>query len=71
MISLIVANLPLSYMQFFDGRGYDRGGLTGCYITDAGMSITACIFLAWLLSRRRRDRKPVDLTLKPVSDDAN
>jgi len=66
-----VANLPLSYMQFFDGRGYDRGGLTGCYITDAGMSIAACIFLAWLLSRWRRDRKPVDLPLKPVSDDAN
>ncbi len=66
-----VSNLPLSYMQFCDGRGYDRGGLTGSYVTDAGISITACILLAWLLSRWRRNRKPVDLSLKPVSDDAN
>jgi MFS transporter, PAT family, beta-lactamase induction signal transducer AmpG len=58
LFTLLVSasNLPLSYMQFLDGRGYDRAGLTGSYVTDAGVSITACILLAWLLSRWRKNR---------------
>lgn len=53
------ANLPLSYMQFLDGRGYALGGLTGSYVMDASVSITACMLLAWLLSRWRRNRESV------------
>lgn len=41
-------NFPIVYMQFMDGRGYDRGGLTGTYLTDACLSIAACALLAWL-----------------------
>ena len=46
-------NLPIVYMQYLDGRGYDQAGLTGSYVTDAFLSISACCFLAWLLSRWR------------------
>lgn len=46
-----VTNLPVTYMQYLDGRGYDHGGLTGTYLTDACISITACAMLAWLLMR--------------------
>ena len=74
LFTLLVSasNLPISYMQFLDGRGYDRGGLTGSYVTDAGISITACILLAWLLSRWRRNRKSVaSVSFSPVPDDVD
>jgi len=52
---LIAASmLPLIYMGFFDGWGYDRGGLAGSFMTDAFLSITACSLLAWLLLGRSR-----------------
>lgn len=55
-------NLPITYMQYLDGRGYDRGGMIGAYLTDACLSIAACSLLAWLLSRRRRlDRSAADV----------
>lgn len=47
-------NFPIVYMQYLDGRGYDRAGLVGSYVTDAGLSIAACLLLAALFSRLRR-----------------
>ncbi len=74
LFTLLVSasNLPLSYMQSLDGRGYNRGGLTGSYVTDAGVSITACLLLAWLLSRWRRNRRSVASgSFGPVPDDVD
>jgi MFS transporter, PAT family, beta-lactamase induction signal transducer AmpG len=46
-------NLPIVCMTFVDGRGYNWAGITGSYITDAAISIAACLFLAWVLRRWR------------------
>jgi PAT family beta-lactamase induction signal transducer AmpG len=50
---LSAENLPIVYMQYLDGRGYSYRGLTGSYLTDACVSISACALLGWLLSRWR------------------
>jgi PAT family beta-lactamase induction signal transducer AmpG len=46
-------NLPITYMQFLDGRGYDWRGLSGTFLTDAAISIAACLLLGWMLTRWR------------------
>lgn len=46
--------LPITYMGFIDGKGYDWSGITGSFVTDAGLSIAACTLLAFLLLRLRR-----------------
>jgi len=53
LFSLLLAatNLPIIYMQFLDGRGYNWHGLAGSIVTDAGISIAACLALAWMLLR--------------------
>ncbi len=53
LFTLLIAamNLPITYMGMLDGWGYDRGGLVGSFLTDAGLSITACILLAIVLRR--------------------
>ncbi|WP_338467419.1 MFS transporter [Novosphingobium sp. ZN18A2] len=38
--------VPISYMQAIDGRGYGLGGLSGAFLTDALVSLTACALLA-------------------------
>jgi PAT family beta-lactamase induction signal transducer AmpG len=55
---LIAASmLPITYMGFLDGWGYDRGHLLGSFLMDAGLSMAACLLLAWLLfGRGRRSR---------------
>lgn len=57
--SLLLAamGLPLSYMQVLDGHAYGMAGLTGAYLTDAGLALVACVLLSALHLRRRR-RKP-------------
>jgi MFS transporter, PAT family, beta-lactamase induction signal transducer AmpG len=62
------SNLPITYMQYLDGRGYDRGGLIGSYLTDALISITACSLLAWFLSRRRGNLKRSHKAFEPIPD---
>lgn len=47
-------NLPITYMTFLDGRGYERGGITGSLVTDAGVSIAVCALLAWAMRRWRQ-----------------
>lgn len=60
-------NLPITYMQYLDGRGYDRGGLVGSYVTDACISVAACMLLASLLVRWR-NAKAAAASLAPVPD---
>lgn len=45
------ASFPIDYMEFIDGHGYDWGGVTGAFITDALFSIVACTFLAFVLRK--------------------
>ncbi len=65
------SNLPITYMQFLDGRGYERGGLTGTFLTDAGISMAACGLLSWLLLRWRRVHSPASATLAPLQENAD
>ncbi len=51
---MAAANLPIVYMGYIDGHGYDWNGVTGSFLTDAGISIAVCLFLFWALRRWRR-----------------
>lgn len=53
LFTLLIAamNLPITYMGMLDGWGYDRGGLVGGFLTDAGLSMAACVLLALVLRR--------------------
>lgn len=64
-------NLPIVYMQYLDGRGYDRAGLAGSYVTDAGLSIAACLLLAWLFSRWHRSGVGEAISIRPLSENAD
>ena len=46
--------MPIVYMAYLDGRGYDLDGVTGSFLADAGISIAVCLFLSWALPRWRR-----------------
>ena len=58
--SLLIAatNLPIIYMGFVDGKGYDRQGIAGSFLTDACISIAVCALLGWglVLLRRHEQR---------------
>jgi PAT family beta-lactamase induction signal transducer AmpG len=47
-------NLPIIYMSWLDGRGYDWRSVPGSFLTDAGISIAACLLLSWAIPRWRR-----------------
>jgi MFS transporter, PAT family, beta-lactamase induction signal transducer AmpG len=68
LFSLLLAasNLPITYMQFIDGRGYDWHGLTGAFVTDALISIAACLLLGWMLTRWRLMSSPAAYPIAPV-----
>jgi len=46
-----VTQIPLTYMQMIDGNAYGFGGLTATLLTDALISGTACVILAYLYGR--------------------
>jgi MFS transporter, PAT family, beta-lactamase induction signal transducer AmpG len=46
--------LPLSYVQWLDGRGFAWGGVNGAFLTDGGLDLAGCLVIAYLLTRRRR-----------------
>lgn len=48
---IAVTNLPITYMGILDGWGYDRGGLVGGFLVDAGLGMSACVLLAIVLRR--------------------
>jgi PAT family beta-lactamase induction signal transducer AmpG len=51
---MAAANLPIVYMGYIDGHGYDWDGVTGSFLTDASISIAVCLFLYWALHCWRR-----------------
>jgi len=53
--------VPITYMQFIDGRAYGRDGLTGSLVADAGLSIAACLAMALLFATRWRDTVTAEL----------
>jgi PAT family beta-lactamase induction signal transducer AmpG len=70
-VLLAATNLPITYMQFLDGRGYDWHGLAGSIVMDACVSITACLFLAWMINRWRVTVPPVVQPLSPIPENAD
>jgi PAT family beta-lactamase induction signal transducer AmpG len=68
---LAATNLPITYMQFIDGRGYDWHGLTGAFVTDALISITACLLLRWMLIRWHASSQAVVKHATPLPENAN
>ena len=50
-VLIAAMNLPITYMGLLDGWGYDRGGLIGSFLTDAGLSMAACLLLVLTLRR--------------------
>ncbi|HWE46861.1 MAG TPA: MFS transporter [Caulobacteraceae bacterium] len=50
------AALPITYMQWFDGQAYGKGGLTAMYLTDGLCGLVAAsvmTLLLWLWTRKR------------------
>lgn len=46
------AIVPYAYMQALDGYGYQlAGGVTGSFLMDAGLSVAACVLIAWPVMR--------------------
>ena len=43
--------VPISYMGFLDGWGYDAGGLAGGFAVDASLGMAACVLLSIALRR--------------------
>ena len=53
-------NIPIAYMLFVDGAGYARGGASGSFAADAGVSLAASVLLVGLLlATRRRSQLPL------------
>jgi PAT family beta-lactamase induction signal transducer AmpG len=63
-------NLPIVYMQYIDGRGYNRGGLRGAFLTDACISVAICAMLAWLLTRWRAIKNSIAPALSTATENA-
>ncbi len=70
-VLLAANNLPITYMQFLDGRGYDWRGLTGAFVTDAAVSVAACLLLGWMLTRWRVTSEVIAQSLAPVPENAD
>jgi MFS transporter, PAT family, beta-lactamase induction signal transducer AmpG len=48
-------NIPITYMLFIDGAGYERHGIAGSFAADAGLSLAASLLLGiFLIWRSRR-----------------
>ena len=70
-VLLAASNLPIVYMQFLDGRGYEWRGLTGAFLTDASISIAACAFLGWMLTRWYGTLEAAVQSLAPVPENTD
>ncbi|MGB6690925.1 MAG: MFS transporter [Terracidiphilus sp.] len=69
-VLVAATNLPIVYMTFLDGRGYNSGGISGSYLTDAGISIAACLLLAFVLRRWRATPQTATAALAAVPESA-
>ncbi len=54
---LSMANFPIMYMGFVDGRAYTWGGVRGSFAVDAGVSVAVCLLLGWGLFASRAGRR--------------
>jgi PAT family beta-lactamase induction signal transducer AmpG len=52
--------IPITYMQFLDGKGYDLAGLPGSLLMDAGLSLLACTVMGVVFSRFWRETVRAD-----------
>ena len=50
-VLIAAINLPVIYNGMLDGWAYDRGGLVGSFVMDAGIRLAACLVLAIGLRR--------------------
>jgi hypothetical protein len=55
-VLLSALNISITYMVGVDGQAYGWHGLTGMYLADAGMGITACALLGLVLFAATRVR---------------
>lgn len=62
--------VPIVYMPLLDGLGYDRGGLAGNLMVDAGLSLIACAVMALLFARPWKDTVRVEDVAAPQVDAA-
>jgi PAT family beta-lactamase induction signal transducer AmpG len=67
-VLLAASNLPITYMQYIDGLGYNWRGITGAFFTDAALSVAACLVLAWFISRRYLAPDSATRPLSPVAE---
>lgn len=70
-VLLAASNLPITYMQYVDGLGYNWRGITGSFVTDAVISISACLLLAWVIMRWRIAPGSATPPLSTVVETAN
>jgi PAT family beta-lactamase induction signal transducer AmpG len=52
--------VPIVYMPMLDGLGYDRGGLAGNLMVDAGLSLAACAVMTLLFTKPWKDTVGVE-----------
>lgn len=55
-VLLSAVNISITYMVGVDGQAYEWHGLTGMYLTDAGLGIIACVLLGLVLMAASRVR---------------
>jgi len=67
---LAASNLPITYMQYVDGLGYNWRGITGSLVTDAAISVLACLVLAWVITRRHPDSDAPVQSPSPIVETA-
>ncbi|MDA8350768.1 MAG: hypothetical protein M0038_18575, partial [Pseudomonadota bacterium] len=67
-VLIAAINLPIVYSGMLDGWGYDRGGLVGSFVMDAGVRLASCILLAIVLRRWLFAARPAPLPESSLSD---
>ncbi len=70
-VLLAASNLPITYMQYVDGLGYNWHGITGSFITDAAISISVCLLLGWAITRWRNTSDSAAPPLSPYIETAD
>ena len=68
LFTLLVSasNLPITYMTLVDGWGYDLHGVTGAFLTDAGISILACAAM-FLVLRWWVNHQPANAAMEHIA----
>jgi PAT family beta-lactamase induction signal transducer AmpG len=67
-VLIAALNLPIVYSGMLDGWGYDRGGLAGSFVMDAGVRLVSCILLAIVLRRWLFAPRPTPLAEPALPD---